>query len=91
MRKLLPLPKAKEELKRLQEYIELVETYEAYTLDRKIIKEYALTNSILKVSQSLNIEKDYVRTVLKRRTSDPLHKMIRTGYMTKTKHNRRKY
>lgn len=90
MEKLITISKAKRELERLQKYIELVETYEADTLEKKIIKEYAMTNSILKVSQTLNIDRKYILDVINMRGSDELHKIIRSGYMVKTKHNRRK-
>jgi hypothetical protein len=42
---LITVRKAKEEIKRLQFYINLVEDYEADTLEKLIIKEYAFENS----------------------------------------------
>jgi hypothetical protein len=47
--KLITVKKAQEEIERLQEYIDLVDSYEVSTLDTWIIKEYALTNSIKEV------------------------------------------
>jgi archaellum component FlaC len=49
MVKLITVKKAQEEIERLQEYIDLVDSYEVNTLDTWIIKEYALTNSIKEV------------------------------------------
>jgi hypothetical protein len=46
MEKLITVRRAKEEIKRLQEYIDLAESYEADTLEKLIIKEYAFTNSM---------------------------------------------
>ena len=89
--KLITVSKAKEEIKRLQRFVELVESYEEDTIDKKIIKEYAYTNSIEKVHTKLNVDKEYINKVIRRLGKDELHKLIRTGYMQKTKHNRRKY
>jgi hypothetical protein len=48
MTKLITVERAKSEIKRLQYYVNLVESYEADTLDKAIIKEYAFTNSVKK-------------------------------------------
>ena len=50
--KLITVKKAKEEVKRLQDYLELVENYTADTIEKWVIKEYAYTNSMLKVVRS---------------------------------------
>ena len=52
--KLITPQRAKEEVKRLQEYIELVESYEADTLEKWIVKEYAFTNSMVEVVKRAN-------------------------------------
>ncbi|TWE08738.1 hypothetical protein FB550_101766 [Neobacillus bataviensis] len=88
MTKLITVDKAKAEIKRLQYYVDLVESYETDTLDRAIIKEYAITNSIEKVTKSLNVGREYATEVIKRRGTDELHKMMRSGYMLKTRPNR---
>lgn len=49
MSKLMTVERAKNEIKRLQEYVDLVESYEAESLENMIIKEYAYTNSIVGV------------------------------------------
>jgi hypothetical protein len=95
---IISVEKAKEEIVRLQQYIELVETYEADTLDKLIIKEYALTNSIDKAVNAVNaagyaidhkeVERDYVVSLLKKRGRDDLHKLVRSAYMQKTKYTR---
>jgi CRISPR/Cas system-associated endonuclease/helicase Cas3 len=95
---IISVEKAKEEILRLQQYIELVETYEANTLDKLIIKEYALTNSIDKTVKAVNaagytinqkvVERDYVVSLLKKRGKDELHKLVRSAYMEKTKYKR---
>jgi hypothetical protein len=95
---LISVEKAKEEIFRLQQYIELVENYEANTLDKFIIKEYAITNSINKTVKAVNavgyaiyqkeVERDYVVSLLKKRGKDDLHKLVRSAYMEKTKYKR---
>jgi hypothetical protein len=95
---LISVEKAREEILKLQQYIELVETYEANTLDKLIIKEYALTNSIDKTVKAVNaagyainhkeVDRDYVVTLLKKRGKDDLHKLARSAYMEKTKYKR---
>jgi hypothetical protein len=95
---IISVDKAREEIVRLQQYIELVETYETNTLDKLIIKEYALTNSIDKTIKAVNaagyaidhkeVERDYVVSLLKKRGKDELHKLVRSAYMQKTKYTR---
>jgi uncharacterized protein YceH (UPF0502 family) len=95
---LISVEKAREEILKLQQYIDLVETYEADTLDKLIIKEYALTNSIDKTVKAVNavgyainqkvVERDYVVSLLKKRGKDELHKLVRSAYMEKTKYKR---
>jgi uncharacterized protein YceH (UPF0502 family) len=95
---LISVEKAREEILKLQQYIELVETYEADTLEKLIIKEYALTNSIDKTVKAVNaagyainqkvVEREYVVSLLKKRGKDELHKLVRSAYMEKTKYTR---
>ena len=47
--KLITVERAEKEINRLQKYIELVENYEANTLEKWIVKEYAYTNSVVEV------------------------------------------
>lgn len=59
-----------------------------------IIKEYAQTNSIIKVLGILNkrgtgIERETIVEVIKSKPQDELHRIIRKGYMLRTKHTRR--
>jgi hypothetical protein len=98
MTNIISVEKAREEIERLQQYIELVENYEANTLDKFIIKEYALTNSIDKTVKAINavgyaiynkeVGRDYVVSLLKKRGKDELHKLVRSAYMQKTKYSR---
>lgn len=96
--KLVTVKKAKEEIKRLQEYIDLVESYHADTLERLIIKEYALSNSIAEVLRVLEhrhilkngkpVEKQDALDVIKSKPQDKLHRLVKSAYMAKTKHSR---
>jgi hypothetical protein len=54
MPKLLTVRQAKEEIKRLQIYVDLAESYEADTLEKLIIKEYALQIVLLRLFVFLN-------------------------------------
>jgi hypothetical protein len=92
------IDKAQKEIERLQYFIHLVETYEVNSLDKAIIKEYVLTDSLLKTIASVNaseyvlgrkeVDHDYVVTLFKKRGKDELHKLARSIYMKKTKYTR---
>jgi hypothetical protein len=100
MPKLITLKNAKSELERLQSYILLVESYDGDSLDKKIIKECALTNSLVKVADKLNkqgitndgnlIDKQFLISVIDSKPKDELHKIIRSGYRIKAGINKRK-
>lgn len=88
--KLITVPRAQAEIRRLQQYITLVEDYQADTLEKWIIKEYAYTNSITEVvkranAKGMTLDQDYAKSVLKGKASDNLHKMLKTGYMSRLK------
>jgi len=97
MAKLITVERAQKEVERLQHYLKLVEEYETDTLDKWIIKQYAITNSLKKVIEKaqeqyfVEIEREYVVSVIKSKPKDVLHKMVKSGYMLKTRPNRRKY
>ncbi|QHE52791.1 hypothetical protein [Pontibacillus sp. HMF3514] len=97
MSKLITVERAQKEVERLQHYLKLVEEYEVDTLDKWIIKQYAITNSIKRVIEKaheqyfVEIEREYVVSVIKSKPKDELHKTIKSGYMLKTRPNRRKY
>jgi hypothetical protein len=98
MAKLITVRRAKEEIKQLQDYIDLAESYKADTLEKLIIKEYAFTNSIAEVTRVLNrrgflvngkiIEKQDVLAIIKSKPKDELHGLLRSGYLSRTKHSR---
>jgi hypothetical protein len=94
--KLITVKKAEEEIVRLQEYIDLVESYEVNSLDTWIIKEYALTNSIKEVvkkgavagmiqQNGEPLDKTYVVSVINGKATDKLHRLIRSGYRLRIK------
>jgi hypothetical protein len=95
MAKLITVEKARKEVKRLQEYIDLVENYEADTIEKWIIKEYAYTNSLNKVTEKatearyiqngMPITKEYVTSVINGKASDKLHKLLKSGYNQRVK------
>jgi hypothetical protein len=88
--KLITVPRAQAEIGRLQQYITMVEEYEADTLKKWIIKEYAYTNSITKVVKRANakgvtLDQSYAKSVLKGKTGDELHRMLKSGYLARLK------
>jgi hypothetical protein len=90
MAKLITVERAKKEIQRLQKYVDLVEGYEVNSLEKWIIREYGLTNSIKKVTENaielgytkegFPVGREYVTDVIKTHAKDPLHKMLQSGY-----------
>jgi predicted CoA-binding protein len=87
--KFITLEKAKSEIKRLQGYIDLVEAYKPSSIEQEIVKEYAMKSSIPEVSKKLNVSHEKIVEVISSRGKDELHKIVRSGYMKKTKPHRR--
>ena len=93
--KLITVERAEKEINRLQKYIELVENYEADTLEKWIVKEYAYTNSIVEVVKRINdrgftineqpVDKKYVTSILNGKIMDELHRLLRLGYRQRIK------
>ena len=100
MKHLPTVSRAKEEIEFLQDYVSLAETYHANTLEKQIIKCYAFTGSIQKVVDQLNEERKaknlalidaaFVSQTIQSRAKDPLHRLLRSNYLKKTKHTRKK-
>lgn len=84
----MTLDRARTEIMRLQYYVDLIEMFEPINIEQEIVKEYAITNSIPKVCEKLNVSHENVVDVLTSRGKDELHKMVRSGYMKKTNHIR---
>lgn len=88
MSKLITLERAKSEIKKLQHYANLVENYEADVFKKAIIKEYVITNSVIKRTENLGVEREFAISVIKKKGKDELSKLIRSMYMTRTKPSR---
>jgi phage tail protein X len=74
----------------LQQYITLVEDYQADTLEKWIIKEYAYTNNITEVvkranAKGITLDQDFAKSVLKGKASDRLHRVLKAGYLARLK------
>jgi hypothetical protein len=92
---LITVQRAQAEIRRLQYYVNLVESYPADSLEKWIIKEYAYTNSILEVVKRANarnfthngfaIEREFVISILAGKANDELHKMMKSGYKRKVR------
>lgn len=89
MRTLISVGKAKEEIEWLNAYVNMVENYQADTIEKLIIKEYAHLTSSKKVADKLNsrgltinnqkILPIDVITVVRSTAKDDLHKIIKRG------------
>ncbi|WP_042375265.1 hypothetical protein [Neobacillus jeddahensis] len=88
--KFITYDRAKAEIERLQFYVELIESYQPVNSEQEIIKEYAMTSSITEVANRLNVSYEKVVEVISSKGKDELHKIVRSGYMGKTKQHRRK-
>ncbi|UAL49802.1 hypothetical protein K7887_22820 (plasmid) [Sutcliffiella horikoshii] len=102
--KLMTYYRAKRELERLNRYISLVDEYPSTTLEQWIIKEYAITNSLVEVARRANenglringemeIDRDYVVFVVdsKPKSDDDLHKLLRSAYRAKSRAIKNRY
>lgn len=100
MTSLKTVEQAKNQIAKLQTFVDLVEGYQAETLEQQIIKEYAYLGSLVKVAEKVNrlgysidgrpFEGGDISSVIKGKGNDELHKVIRSGYLRKTRHSRRK-
>jgi hypothetical protein len=80
--------------------VDLVLSYEADTIEKMIIKEYANSNSMTKVVKKLEdagmlndgtkIDKEYVSFVINSKPKDQLHRILRSGYKQRVKHSIKK-
>jgi hypothetical protein len=90
---LITVKRTEAEIVWLQHYLYPIENYAGDTMEKKVIKEYAITNSIGEViknfsEQGYTVEKEYISAILKSRGKDEQHKISRTGYMMRTKPSR---
>lgn len=98
MRTLLTVDKAREEIEQLNEYVNLAENYEANTIEKLILKEYAFLGSAQKVAAELNrreiiinkrdVLPQDVTAIIKSKATDDLHRIIRNGYIHKYKNKK---
>lgn len=92
---LITYKKAQEEILKLQKYVTLIDKYEVDSLNKFIIKSYAITNSSSGVIKQFNaskykkeyqtISREYIFEVIKSSPVDDLHRIIRKGYKKKYK------
>ncbi|ALC89202.1 hypothetical protein AM500_04925 [Bacillus sp. FJAT-18017] len=93
MRKPITAGQAEKEINRLQHFLELVNNYETDTLEKWIIKEYALTNSMMKIKKNaylvhkVTLEKYYIKSVILSTPKDELHKLVKLMFRYKIKKN----
>jgi hypothetical protein len=78
----------------------LVESFQPETLEGQIIKEYAYIGSVEKVAARVNemgysngsrpFEKEDISNIIKSKPTADLNKLIRKGYLKKSRHLRSK-
>lgn len=95
MGKFIGVIQAKEEIRRLIKFVDLVESYEADTLEKLIVKEYAYINSIEGVirilkTRGIEVDKGHVLEIIRSHPKDEVHQIVKSGYLIKTRTNRRK-
>lgn len=95
MKNFITVEQAKERVHQLQNYIYLAETFEPVTQQDHIIKHYAYLGSLPKVVEEMKrmgyeVEVDDVREAIQKLGKHDLHKLIRAGYMKRTRPSRRK-
>ncbi|ALS77213.1 hypothetical protein AUO94_00500 [Planococcus kocurii] len=100
MNRLKTLEAIKKDIEELQAYVNLVENYPTETLENRIIKTYACTNSLAKVLADVNaqleknesplVDHSFITNFIKSPPIDKLHRLVRTNYLSKTKHNHKK-
>lgn len=103
MRVLRTVDQTKGRIEKLQIFVDLVEGYRPETIEQKILKEYAYLGSVVKVAEKVNVmgysiegrpyEGTDITNIIKGKGkgNDELHKLIRKGYLYKTRASRRKY
>lgn len=100
MHSLITVDKARKEIEWLQNYIELVENYQADTIEKLILKEYAYLGSAQKVAKELNSRNvkinnrdvlyQDVTAIIKSKATDDLHKIIKSGFNLRYKNKETK-
>jgi hypothetical protein len=98
--KILTVPSATEEIRRLQHFVQLVESYEADSLEKWIIKEYAYTSSIQEVirrgnkkgftNNGVDLDREFVKDIIAGHPKDELHRLVKANYKLRIKHIKRK-
>lgn len=100
MRTFITVEKAKEEVEWLKNYIKIAENYEADTIEKRILKEYAHTGSSQRVAAYLNsqgfkinkrdILSQDVTAIIRSKASDELHKIVKRGFQYKFKYRNKR-
>lgn len=93
--RLKTLDGVKEDIRKLEAYVSLVENYKTETIAQKIIKSYACTSSLSKTLSEVNlelitidkpcVELSFVTELIKSRPQDELHRLVRMSYLSKVK------
>lgn len=96
----MKIEEAKERIKELERYIELVEKYEPITMEQEAIKLYVLLENVTKVTKKLN-EKGYkienrklvttdVSKILKTKPTDELHELAHKMFRKNRRRSQRR-
>lgn len=101
MKRLPTVEGAIKEIKALQHFVELAQHHPEKSLFDKSIKLYAFTGSLKETTKIINeerakfdlplIEESTVRKAIVSTPKDPLHKLLKTNYMIKSRPARRRH
>lgn len=97
---MLSVDQVKKRMEELQRFVDLAESYKPETIEQRVIKEYAYYPSRRIVAENLNsigllyngrsLEVKDVADIIKSKTIDDLHRLVKAGFMNKTKTHRQR-
>lgn len=97
---MLTVEQAKKKIEELQFFVDIAESYKPETIEQRVIKEYAFTSSRKVVVENLSIlgfkyknrqlEQEDVSNIIKSKNIDDLHRIVKSGFLKKTKSHRKR-
>lgn len=101
MKRLPTVPAAIKEIEALQNFVDQALKHPQERLFDKALKYYAFTGSLSETTKIINtereaidlspIEKSIVRDAILSTPETPFHKLLKTNYLFKTRHSRRRW
>ena len=91
----------KAEIKRIEDFVELAENYQADTFEKKVIKEYAYIGSVTNVAKKMNdlghridgrkLDSNDISAIIKSKPIDDLHRIVRDSFNNQKKRVNKRY